>query len=179
MIKCTYGHILKNRIKEMGYTQQGFADKVGIHVETLKNIIRGRGKYTVEWLEVFSRELDCSYDYLMGYTQTPNRELQTVKDKISLSDQSISILQEISSNIEYINNANRLKTLDALIEDKDFLNYMTMFFFYPDVLDDVEKSFYATFEISSENDRPPFTPKDSFLTISTKLLISIMNNLQS
>lgn len=95
MKKCDIRHILRDRIKEMGYTQQAFADKINIPYETLKNILRGSGKYTVNLLEIFSKELDCSYDYLMGYSKTPYRELQTVKDKINLSDDTIRRLQEI------------------------------------------------------------------------------------
>ncbi len=177
MKKCSHGHILKNRIKEMGYTQQSFADKVGIPIETLKNILRGRGKYTVEWLEVFSRELDCSYDYLMGYTKTPNRDLQTVKDKISLSDEAISILQEISSKTDIKQTHEILKSLDALITDHVFLEYVTGYLYPQEEEKEFEKVVFGAFEKVPNYEKPRFRLSDAILTGIINELSFIKNNL--
>ena len=78
----TYGAILKKRIKEMGYTQEQFAEETGIPFGTLKKYLSGKSYYPIDLLKIFAEKLDCSYDYLMGFTVSPKREFQSMKDKI-------------------------------------------------------------------------------------------------
>lgn len=178
MKKCNYRHILKSRIKKLGYTQQEFANKIGIPYETFKNILRGSGKYTVELLEVFSCELDCSYDYLMGYTQTPHRELQTVKDKISLSDETIKFLQNLSNQEDSKEKRDVFKTLDALINDSVFMEYATAYLFNDETVELLDEAIFSYLEETDpEYERPSFSSADSLLTGMFKELILLKNKL--
>lgn len=178
MTKSKYRHILKVRIKEMGYTQQEFADKIGIPYETFKNILRGSGKYTVELLEVFSRELDCSYDYLMGYSSTPYRDLQTVKDKINLSDETIRLLQNLTEQEDSSEKLAVFKTLDSLINDRVFMEYATAYLYSDETMKLLDEAIFSYLEEADpEYERPSFSSVDSLLTGMIKELILLKNNL--
>ena len=95
----TYGTILRKRIKEMGYTQQEFADKVPMPLATLKKYMSDRGTYSIDYLKRFGELLDCSYDYLMGVTVSPRRDIQDIKDATRLSDEAIDKIKRIAAKI--------------------------------------------------------------------------------
>ena len=46
MEKVIIGERLGKRIKEMGYTQQKFADMMGMRLDTLQSYIKGRSAYS-------------------------------------------------------------------------------------------------------------------------------------
>lgn len=73
----------------MGYTQEEFAEKVGIGYSSLKKYISGKNAYTYEILDRFATELDCSYDYLLGKSKSPNREYHEITEQTRLSEKAI------------------------------------------------------------------------------------------
>ena len=77
---------MKDLIKERGYTQEEFAEDVGIGLSTIKKYITGQVSYSIETLDLFADIFNCSYDYLLGKSLTPYREIQDVKQAIRLSD---------------------------------------------------------------------------------------------
>lgn len=104
----TNGTILRKRIKEMGYTQQEFADKVPMPLATLKKYMSDRGMYSIDYLKRFSQLLDCSYDYLMGATVSPRRDIQDIKDATRLSDEAIDKIKRIVAKIDETDETNRI-----------------------------------------------------------------------
>ena len=46
MEKVIIGERLSKRIKDMGYTQQAFADLMGMKIDTLHSYISGRSAYS-------------------------------------------------------------------------------------------------------------------------------------
>ncbi|MCM1223305.1 MAG: helix-turn-helix domain-containing protein [Lachnospiraceae bacterium] len=118
----TYGTILRKRIKEMGYTQQEFADKVPMPLATLKKYMSDRGIYSIDYLKRFGELLDCSYDYLMGVTVSPRRDIQDIKDETRLSDEAIDKIKRIVAKIDDTDAAKRkgaqtmIACLDLLIK---------------------------------------------------------------
>lgn len=100
MKKATKGAILKHRIKEMGYTQEQFSELTGVPYSTLKKYLADRCPYGVDLLELFAEKLECSYDYLMGYSISPDRNLQSVKDATRLSDKAIEKLIEYAKHYD-------------------------------------------------------------------------------
>lgn len=118
----TNGTILRKRIKEMGYTQQEFADKVPMPLATLKKYMSDRGMYSIDYLKRFSKLLDCSYDYLMGATVSPRRDIQDIKDATRLSDEAIDKIKRIVAKIdgtdatERIGAQNMIACLDIIIK---------------------------------------------------------------
>ena len=83
------GEILKNRIKEKGYRQEDFADLLGIPYETLKNYLNGTSPYPVECLIKSSELLDCSFDYLLGYSKATKNENHILVNELGLSNETI------------------------------------------------------------------------------------------
>lgn len=104
----TNGTILRKRIKEMGYTQQEFADKVPMPLATLKKYMSDRGMYSIDYLKRFGELLDCSYDYLMGATVSPRRDIQDIKDATRLSDEAIDKIKRIVAKIDETDAINRM-----------------------------------------------------------------------
>lgn len=110
------GERLGKRIKEMGYTQQKFADMMGIKVDTLISYINGRSAYNYELLIEFAERLDCSYDYLLGYSLSPKREYHEIAEQTRLSEKAI---EKITSNAkdydEYFYAKRFIMCLDELL----------------------------------------------------------------
>jgi len=86
------GAVLRNRIKECGYSQEDFAEEAGIGLSSLKKYMSGKVCYDVATLDRFSEVLRCSYDYLLGKTETPNPQYREIKDATKLADGSIERL---------------------------------------------------------------------------------------
>lgn len=118
----TYGTILRKRIKEVGYTQQEFADKVPMPLATLKKYMSDRGMYSIDYLKRFGELLDCSYDYLMGVTVSPRRDIQDIKDATRLSDEAIDKIKRIVAKIDNLDGVEKIgaqsmiKCLDMVIK---------------------------------------------------------------
>lgn len=124
----TYGTILKNRIKECGYTQEEFAEKSGIGLSTLRKQINGTIAYRYDDLIKYAELLDCSYDYLLGYSKSPNRESADIVDKTGLDDESSMRLMTMKERSkEIIAYEEKIKVLNQIIQDDDFLLDMAMY----------------------------------------------------
>lgn len=123
MNKAKIGAILKNRIKEQGFTQEEFAEKVGIGLSTLKKYTKGENTYNYELLEKFADTLNCSYDYLLGKSKTAQKEHTEIREKINLSDKAIGILIERTQRSKSDDEqAYFMKTLDLLIENENIID---------------------------------------------------------
>lgn len=139
----TYGTILRKRIKEMGYTQQEFADKVPMPLATLKKYMSDRGMYSIDYLKRFSQLLDCSYDYLMGATVSPRRDIQDIKDATRLSDEAIDKIKRIVAKIDgtdvttRIGAQNMIACLDMVIKTEVY-ETMALYLSVDDILKPIE-----------------------------------------
>lgn len=98
MGKAIIGDVLKKRIKEKGYTQEEFAEEVGIGHSTLKKYLSGETAYTYEQMEKFAKLLDCSYDYLLGLSKSPIKEYHEIAEQTRLSEKAI---ERIASQAKY------------------------------------------------------------------------------
>lgn len=116
----TYGTILRKRIKEVGYTQQEFADKVPMPLATLKKYMSDRGMYSIDYLKRFGELLDCSYDYLMGVTVSPRRDIQDIKDATRLSDEAIDKIKRIVAKIDNLDGVEKIGA-QSMIECLDMV----------------------------------------------------------
>ena len=146
--------ILKKRIKEMGYTQVEFAEECGMSLTTLKVYLDEKSKirYNIETLELFSQKLNCSYDYLLGKSETPKREIQTLKEQTHLSDNALLSLQLNAAdyekapevNCDEIRKAvaeNDLIVASLILEDAELLGLIKNYIF----LDEKDKYFNGKF----------------------------------
>lgn len=130
--KDNIGAILKNLIKERGYTQEEFAEEVGIGLSTLKKYITGQVCYSIETLELFADFFSCSYDFLLGKSLTPYREIQDVKQATRLTDGALDRLTGYAKAYDESTNSKRyIDTLSNLIQ-YDFLIDRIVDYFYID-----------------------------------------------
>lgn len=90
----TIGTILKKRIKECGYLQTKFAEEAGISMSTLRKQINGTMPYRCDDLIKYAELLNCSYDYLLGYSKSTERVNADIVDKTGLSIEAVKNLVE-------------------------------------------------------------------------------------
>lgn len=57
--------IIKNRVKELAFTQKGLADRIGVHPNTLHNFLNGRSEIGSEKLYKLLEILDLKFETLM------------------------------------------------------------------------------------------------------------------
>lgn len=88
------GERLGKRIAEKGYTQQAFADLMGMRGDTLRAYINGKNAFSYELLIEFAEKLDCSYDYLLGYSNSPKREYHELTEQTRLSNEALEKLHK-------------------------------------------------------------------------------------
>lgn len=129
MEKEIIGNILNKRIAEMGYTQQEFADMMGMNKETLRSYMNGNSAYSYVLLMEFAEKLDCSYDYLLGYSKSPKREYHEVTEQTRLSEEAIRKITNYAKCYDENFEARRyIKLLNLLICEEDtlesILNYL-------------------------------------------------------
>lgn len=137
---------LKSRIKEMGFTQQEFADIIGISNAALKKYMSNGINTSLPDIETFDNmctALDCDYDYLMGKIDAPRKYISDIKEVTGLSNKAITTLKEIYDNtkpykplpypfnldnddtMQKVNNViinmnkNTLKAIDFLLSNED------------------------------------------------------------
>jgi len=122
MEKEIIGEILNKRIAEMDYKQQEFADLMGMKKDTLRSYMNGSSAYSYELLIEFAEKLDCSYDYLLGYSKSPNRDYHELTEQTRLSEKAIDKLVKYAKHYDDDFEARRyIKSLDLfLCEDGAF-----------------------------------------------------------
>lgn len=126
MDKGIIGAILRDRIKEMGYTQEAFAEETGISLSALKKYMKGTNAYNYELMEIFSEKLDCSYDYLLGLSKSAKREFQNISNQLRLSDMTIEKLTKYATGYDVNFDCKRyIKTVDAMIRTDGLINVLS------------------------------------------------------
>lgn len=121
--------IFKERLKKArlkaGFTSQDvFAKKVGVNRVTINYYEQGSRKPDIEVFMRIAEVLNVSYDYLLGYSDTPIREYHDTKEITGLTDDAINLLNIIvkkarkeKSNPKY--NTSLLETLSYVIENEE------------------------------------------------------------
>lgn len=104
----------RKRIKEKGYTIEEFAELCGIHKETVKKHI-SKDKYPTDCLKIYAEKLECTYDYLLGESDVPEREYQDIRNETGLSIRAIDELKKIYSS-EGIDIVNRIFESEKFME---------------------------------------------------------------
>ena len=129
---------LKQARIDAGFTSQdAFADKVGVNRVTINYYEQGIRKPDIEVFIKIADALNVSYDYLLGYSDTPIREYHDTKEITGLCDSPIKTLNdlviELKSEIGLKEHAiNKLKTINLLLEhESDYPIFSTIsnFFF--------------------------------------------------
>lgn len=95
MKKDTFGAILKKEIKSKGFTQEIFAEKIGIGHATLKKYLSPKyNRYpNVELLLKICAVLECDSDYLLGLQPHPRKETTDICSITGLSPAAVEALK--------------------------------------------------------------------------------------
>lgn len=170
MEKDIIGAILKKRIKEQGYTQEEFAEKTGVKLGTLKKYMSGENAYNYEMLMIFAKELNCSYEYLLGQSKCANREHEEIREKIHLSDKAIErMIEKTRKEKLEESQGNYMKTLEVMIENDNIIDAITMYLVTNKTTSNMFNDLFETMGI--EDFKLPFT-NDFFA------LMSVVNELK-
>lgn len=129
MEKDKIGAILKQRIKEQGYSQEEFAIEVGMGLSTLKKYISGKCAYSYEMLILFAEKLECSYDYLLGMSKSPNREFHEIIEQTRLSEEAVEKIIKYAKKYDEEFEARRyIKSLDYVLVENGMFSSICDFF---------------------------------------------------
>lgn len=129
MLKSLFVDVLKKRIKEKGYNQENFAEKIGIGYSTLKKYLslKNDAMPDVYTLSRICDTLDCDIDYILGRMSFTTQEAQQVFNATGLNEPAYTYLKNLKENKE-VDADIRLSTLNQILISKEFdeiLHYLT------------------------------------------------------
>lgn len=179
MEKYLIGSILYKRLKKVGYTYESFAEKVGEHTNTIKRYVSGERTYDYESLMKYAEILNCSYDYLLGYSESPEREYHEIKEQTLLSDESIRILcswkEKSDTDIMYQLKA---EMLDQIICDDDFLTSMLIYCATNRMLEKTnDKIIKGQLEMIVKAQNKEYEPQSINYPIAKAILLGLMEDI--
>lgn len=122
----------RKRIKELGYTREQFANICNISEETLKKYL-SKDDYPTRWLKVFADKLKCTYDYLLGESEVPERQHQDIRNETGLSIQSVHVLKQYK-------NKDKSKIINCILENEKLLAIFQMYFDMPKEANEIIKN---------------------------------------
>lgn len=142
MERATIGAILKTRIHELNFTQEEFAETVGIGVSTLKKYMNGTHAYNYETLDKFATALDCSYDYLLGRSKSAKAEYHDISEQTRLSDKALDKLHEYAERYDkdFYSKA-YIKTLDIMINTNGIVTSIFNYLMFSRYMEQTEDAY--------------------------------------
>ena len=182
MEKVIIGERLGKRIKEMGYTQQKFADMMGMRLDTLQSYIKGRSAYSLQSLIEFAEKLDCSYDYLLGYSKSPQREYHEIAEQTRLSEKAIQKLTQYASHYDDNFEAKRfIMSLDMILCEDGAFNSICDYFISSKFVDEMSKGLVSFMEnalYQNPSIKELGMEQDLVLSLETQRMIDIIAKLK-
>ena len=142
--KATIGDILKKRISELGHTQKWFWEEAGISRAAFRKYIDGKVAYDYELLDKFCKILDCSPEYLLGWSKSPKTEYKELAD-LRLSDDALDMLLQYAK--DYDTNVDckmYVRTLDAMIKVGELIPCMADYMIYGKQINQMYKEIGGT-----------------------------------
>lgn len=142
MERATIGAILKKRIREMNFTQEEFAESVGIGVSSLKKYMNGTHAFNYELLDRFATALNCSYDYLLGHSKSAKREYHNISKHTRLSDNALDKIHQYAERYDkdYYSKA-YIKTLDIMINTNGIITSIFNYLMFSRYMEDTEDAY--------------------------------------
>ena len=113
---------IKRARKKMGYTQQSFSVAFGVCIETVRNWEQGRNIPDSVTLKKLCQFFNCSLDYLFFNIDCQNHDIQFIKDKMGLSENTIKNIIKLT---KYEQGKRRLTIIDGLLQNSDFTISLT------------------------------------------------------
>lgn len=123
-INNTFAERFKAKRKEKGYTQQTFANAIGLSdYKTIGAWEKGKIPQQTEQLIMTAELLECDIDYLLGFQKEPTKELTDVCEATGLSAEAVKRLQvnkALSAFIDYLLCSDDAEQIDALLYESYF-----------------------------------------------------------
>ncbi|MCD7981559.1 MAG: helix-turn-helix domain-containing protein [Clostridiales bacterium] len=104
------------RKEKLGLTQQEFADKLNISLDTVKNWEQGWNYPEIDMIVILADLFDCDFDFLLGSQEQPNKEYAYITELTGLSYSAADTLSEIAKAKNPIVNI-----VSDLLENTDLL----------------------------------------------------------
>jgi len=182
MDKVMIGTILKKRIKEKNFKQSKFAEEAGIGLSTLRKYMNGKLAYNYEILVVFAEKLDCSFDYLLGFSKSPQKEYHEVTEQTRLSEKTIEKLNRYAKLYDKNFEARRyIKCLDMIIQEDRFFASICDYLISSKYLNDLSQGFLDLMQ-DKINHNPSFQEigvlEDRRVTLEQQYMIEIIGGLK-
>lgn len=182
MEKARIGAILKQRIKEKGYTQEVFAEEVGIGYSTLKTYLSGETEYRYEDMKKFAEKLDCSYDYLLGLSKSPIKEYHEIAEQTRLSEKAIQKLVQYASHYDDSFEARRfIMSLDMILCEDGAFNSICDYFISSKFVDEMSKGLVGLMEnalYQNPSIKELGMKQDLVLSLETQRMIDVITKLK-
>ena len=117
-INKTFGERFKAKRKEKGYTQQTFANAIGLSdYKTIGAWEKGKIPQQTEQLIMAAELLECEIDYLLGFQEETTKELTDVCEATGLSADAVKRLQDnkmLASIVDYFIRRNESEEIGIL-----------------------------------------------------------------
>lgn len=181
MEKAIIGAVLKKRIKEKGYTQEEFAEEMGIKYSTLKKYLSGKSTYSYELLLDFAKKLDCSTEYLLALSTSPYPEHHEIAEQTRLSEIAINKICNYAKGYDTnFEGRSIIRTLDMLICEDGVINSIRDYLISYKLLDNMSNILVNTVQAHINNSLPPNMEieKDRQLSLETKRMIHVIMKLK-
>lgn len=182
MDKATIGAILRDRIKEMGYSQQDFALEVGISLASLKKYMNGTTAYTYEVMEMLAVKLECSYDYLLGLSMSPVKEHHEIAEQTRLSEKAINKLVKYASHYDDEFDARcYIKCLDMLLCEDGMFSSICDYLISSRFVNDIQNLLLGTIQNAINNSpvvKSLGIEEDKGISLETQQLINVICRLK-
>lgn len=143
-----FGKRLKDaRIKAGFSSQKDLAKFVGLDRVTINYYENGTRKPDIQVFIDIADKLNVSYDYLLGYSDTPIREYHDTRELTGLSDKAIEVLHHYVEMAKFKDGypewaIDKLKTLNVLIENDEGAK----------LLSDISEFLWSTYKKSTSAD---------------------------
>lgn len=182
MEKDTIGAILRQRVKEKGFTQVKFAEECGISISSLKKYMSGENAYDYELLERFADKLDCSYDYLLGKSKSPKPEYHEVTELTRLSEEAIeNIYKRAKYYDEEFEGRRYIMVLDLLLREEVCFEAVCNYMLASKFVNQLNGEFMDKIQAYVDNMEPVKKmgiQKAKRLSLETQQMIDIVTNLK-
>ncbi|MCD8224759.1 MAG: helix-turn-helix domain-containing protein [Clostridiales bacterium] len=105
-----------SRKEKLGLTQQEFADKLNISLDTVKNWEQGWNYPEIDMIVRLADLFDCDFDFLLGSQEQPNKEYAYITELTGLTYSAAETLSELAKAKNPIVNI-----VSDLLENTDLL----------------------------------------------------------
>ena len=123
-----FGKGVKKARKNAGFkTQQDFADKICVSIETVRNWEQGQNKPSLDDFIMLCDTLECDADYLLNTLDVQTHDLAFICDYTGLSGEAVTLLHKLK-NADTEEEQRTLSLLNLVLSDPGYDPLGSMFY---------------------------------------------------